>query len=65
MDKLAGEAFVAEYIKEIQSKDPGIGGEKLWMMYRKKFGREESVVYNRFYDICHLVILVDYYLSYS
>ena len=51
MEKLAREAFVVEYIKEVRSKDPGIGGEKLWMMYRKKFGREESVGYNRFYDI--------------
>ena len=49
--KLAEEAFVVEYIKRIRQKDRGIGGDKLWRMYRENFGEEHSVGYNRFYDI--------------
>ncbi len=49
--KLAEEAFCVEYIKRIRQKDHGIGGGKLWHMYRKEFGEEHSVGYNRFYDI--------------
>lgn len=49
--KLAEEAFCVEYIKRIRLKDRGIGGGKLWAMYRKEFGSEHSVGYNRFYDI--------------
>ena len=36
--KLAEEAFCVEYIKRIRQKDRGIGGGKLWQMYRKEFG---------------------------
>ena len=48
---MAEEAFVVEYIKRIRQKDRGIGGDKLWRMYRENFGEEHSVGYNRFYDI--------------
>ena len=51
MERLARESFVVEFIKEVRQKDPGIGGNKLWQMYRKRFGRAHSVGYNRFYDI--------------
>lgn len=51
MARLALESFVVEYIKGVRKQDPGIGGEKLWEMYRKKFGRKNRVGYNRFYDI--------------
>jgi len=51
MFKLALESFVVEYVKDIRRKDPGIGGNKLWMMYRNRFGQKYSVGYNRFYDI--------------
>lgn len=51
MRKIAEETFVVEFIKEIRSKDPGIGGDKLWSMYMQRFGAEHSVGYNRFYDI--------------
>lgn len=51
MERLAAESFVVEFIREIRSKDPGIGGGKLWSMYRKRFGPSHSVGYNRFYDI--------------
>lgn len=49
--KLALESFVIEFVKEVRKKDPGIGGNKLWLMYRNRFGQEYSVGYNRFYDI--------------
>ena len=49
--KLAEEAFCVEYVNRIRQKDRGIGGGKLWQMYRKEFGEEHGVGYNRFYDI--------------
>ena len=49
--KLAEESFVVEYIRRIRQKDRGIGGDKLWHMYKENFGEEHSVGYNRFYDI--------------
>ena len=51
MQHLAQESFVIEFIKDVRKKDPGIGGNKLWLMYRGYFGEENSVGYNRFYDI--------------
>lgn len=51
MRRLAEEAFCVEYIRRIRRKDRGIGGGKLWKMYRREFGAEHSVGYNRFYDI--------------
>lgn len=51
MRKLAEEAFVVEFIKRIRERDRGIGGGKLWRMYKKEFGEEHAVGYNRFYDI--------------
>ena len=49
--KLAEEAFCVEFIRRVRQKDRGIGGGKLWKMYKKEFGDEHSVGYNRFYDI--------------
>ena len=51
MRKLAEEAFVVEFIKRIRDRDRGIGGSKLWRMYKKEFGEEHAVGYTRFYDI--------------
>lgn len=51
MLKMAEEAFVVEFVRGIRQKDPGIGGNKLWLMYRNLFGEKRSVGYNRFYDI--------------
>ena len=51
MLKAAQESFVVEFIKDIRKKDPGIGGNKLWLMYQRQFGVSRSVGYNRFYDI--------------
>ena len=49
--KLAEEAFVVEFVKRVRLKDRGIGGGKLWRQYKKEFGIDHSVGYNRFYDI--------------
>ena len=49
--KLAEEAFVVEFVKRVRQKDHGIGGGKLWKMYKREFGEAHSVGYNRFYDI--------------
>ena len=51
LPRLAEESFVVEFIKKVRRKDPGIGGNKIWLMYRTRFGKEKSVGYNRFYDI--------------
>lgn len=51
MKRLALEAFVVEFVKDVRKKDPGIGGSKLWLMYTRSFGEENRVGYNRFYDI--------------
>ncbi|MCQ2222100.1 MAG: IS3 family transposase [Prevotella sp.] len=51
LQELAEESFVVKYINEVRLKDPGIGGNKLFAMYRKEFGDSHSVGYNRFYDI--------------
>lgn len=51
MLKLSQESFVVEFVKDVRRKDRGIGGNKLWQMYRQQFGEERSVGYNRFYDI--------------
>lgn len=51
MQRLARESFVVEFVKDVRKKDPGIGGNKLWLMYTQCFGDENRVGYNRFYDI--------------
>ena len=51
MRKLAEAAFCVEFIKGVRQKNRGIGGGKLWQMYKREFGDEHSVGYNRFYDI--------------
>ena len=50
LDRLCEESFVVSFVKEVRLKDPGIGGNKLWLLYRTRFG-PRSVGYNRFYDI--------------
>ena len=49
--KVAQEEFVLEYIHRIRKKDHGIGGMKLWYMYRKEFGSNNPVGRDRFEDI--------------
>jgi len=49
--KAAQEAFALEYIHDIRKLDPGIGGNKLWYMYKTKFPDIERVGRDRFADI--------------
>jgi transposase InsO family protein len=49
--KAAQEEFVLQYIQGIREKDRGIGGMKLWHMYRKAFGINRPVGRDRFEDI--------------
>ena len=51
MLKVAQEEFVLKYIHRIREKDHGIGGMKLWYMYRKEFGENYPVGRDRFEDI--------------
>ena len=49
--KAAQEEFVIEYIRIVREKDRGIGGMKLWHMYRKAFGSNNPVGRDRFEEI--------------
>lgn len=51
--KAAQEAFALEYIHGIRTLDPGIGGMKLWYMYKRDFPDNERVGRDRFEDIIH------------
>lgn len=44
MDRYIREHFVLEFVKRVRAKDPGIGGEKLWLMYRNEFGTSLACV---------------------
>lgn len=44
MDHYARERFVLEFVKCVRAKDPGLGGEKLWLMYRNEFGQSDASV---------------------
>lgn len=46
--KAAREEFALQYIRETRRVDPGIGGMKLWYMYRAKFGCDEPIGRDRF-----------------
>ena len=48
MEKAAQESFAIEYVKRIRSKAPGIGGLKLWYMYRRDFEGNNPVGRDRF-----------------
>ena len=61
--KAAREAFVIEYVRGIRAIDPGIGGPKLWLMYKREFGDNDTVGRDTFEDIldrnnCHRLLLV-------
>ena len=45
---MAQEAFALEYIRSVRAKDPGIGGKKLWFMYKRDFPDDASLGRNRF-----------------
>lgn len=48
---MASEDFAVSYIKDIRKKDPGIGGKKLWYMYRKNFDGCHPLGRDRFADL--------------
>lgn len=48
MEKAVQESFAIEYVKRIRSKAPGIGGLKLWYMYRRDFDGNNPVGRDRF-----------------
>lgn len=50
--KAAREEFALQYIKDIRKEDPGLGGVKLWYMYRDKFGCDSPIGRDRF---CRIV----------
>lgn len=45
------EVFVVQYIREVRVLDTGIGGKKLWEMYRREFQGNNPVGRDRFMDI--------------
>ncbi len=51
--KAAREEFALQYIKAIRKEDPGLGGVKLWYMYRDEFGCDYPIGRDRF---CRIVI---------
>ena len=51
--KAAMESFVLEYIHQIRNLDAGIGGLKLWYMYRNEFPDMERVGRDKFEEIIH------------
>ena len=51
MMKAAQEAFVLEFVRAVRAKDPGLGGKKLWYMYRQAFDGNNPVGRDRFADI--------------
>lgn len=48
MRKVAQEEFALSYVREIRRKDPGLGGEKLWMMYKRDFTGNKPMGRDRF-----------------
>lgn len=43
LEKAAKIRFIVEYVKDIRLMDKGIGGEKLWYMYKEYFGSRYSL----------------------
>lgn len=51
LERAAMESFALEYIRDIRAKDPGIGGVKLWYMYRRDFSGNNPIGRDAFVDI--------------
>ena len=51
MQRAAQESFVLEFVRSVRARDPGIGGMKLWYMYRQSFEGNNPVGRDRFADI--------------
>ena len=49
--KTAIEAFALEYIRSVRKTVPGIGGMKLWYMYRREFPDKERLGRDRFEEL--------------
>ncbi len=50
---MAIEQFVVQYVVGVREKDPGIGADKLWMMYQDRFSKEYRVGRDVFRSILH------------
>ena len=48
MRRIAQEEFALSYILEIRKKDPGLGGVKLWRMYKRDFTGNKPMGRDRF-----------------
>ena len=51
LQRAAQESFAVSYIRDVREKDPGIGGVKLWHMYRREFSGNHPLGRDRFEDI--------------
>ena len=49
--RVARESFALEYIRKIRAKDPGMGGCKIWKMYRRDFTGNNPLGRDLFEDI--------------
>lgn len=43
-ERYARERFVLEFVKSVRHKDPGIGGDKLWLLYKAEFCCSDAAV---------------------
>jgi transposase InsO family protein len=46
--RLMMENVVLEYVRDVRSRDPGIGGRKLWLMYHKDLADRDRIGRDRF-----------------
>lgn len=51
LNKIVQEKFVVNYVKKVREIDRGIGGLKLWHMYKRDFKDEATIGRDRFEDI--------------
>jgi putative transposase len=49
--RMSLEEFAVQFIREVKSKDPGIGGMKVWAMYCRTFPDRDRIGRDRFCDI--------------
>lgn len=49
--RMALEEFAVQFIREVKTKDPGIGGMKVWAMYCRAFPDLDRIGRDRFCDI--------------
>ncbi len=51
LQRVAQEKFAVSFINEIREQDPGIGGMKLWYMYKRRFQDNAPLGRDRFENI--------------